>query len=408
MKGAFVADLLGQIPWQYMDCIAPSVDNEVKLLRLFRLFKLLRLRRLRRLLQAAYTQYPHSELFIASWQLVLTMVVGAHWMACIWYMIGKPDGWVMDEGLVDENGELLEGLDSYAWVTSFYWAVTTMSTIGYGDISAVTQRERLVASFVMFMGCGLFAWTTSKLTSVLTKTSICEAHFNTKMEELNEYMAARSLPKHLVAKTQSFYMLKFPTRRIWNEEQILMDLPIELRKEIFLELFRDVVAMSPLFNACSIDVQREVCYRMRPVYKEGGRSVMRAGEVPGALYIVRHGKVKLESQGETLMVAERGTLFGENALLGLTQDFKRTRTATTLTLCELCMLEAHDLHELLVQNQEFHQVTLGSRCTRQRFPALTQRLVIAGGVAHDQALRPLARHCCLRGARDHPGGPALR
>jgi CRP-like cAMP-binding protein len=231
-----------------------------------------------------------------------------------------------------------------------------MSTIGYGDISAVTERERVIACFVMFVGCALFAWTTGKLTSVLTKTSICESQFNRKMEELNEYMAARALPQDLIKKLKSFYMLKFPTRRIFHEHLILEDLPLELRKEIHLELFRDVVAMSPLFRACSVDVRREVCYRMRPEYKEAGRSVMKAGEVPGALYIVRHGRVEIESRGETLMIAERGTLFGENALLGLTQGLKRTRSATTLTLCELAVLEANDLQDLLVLSKDFHQV----------------------------------------------------
>ena len=38
------------------------------------------------------------------------------------------------------------------WITSIYWAVTTMTTIGYGDISAHTAEERILAVVVMVIG----------------------------------------------------------------------------------------------------------------------------------------------------------------------------------------------------------------------------------------------------------------
>lgn len=56
-----------------------------------------------------------------------------------------------------------------------------MTTIGYGDIVGQTTTERAVASVVMVLGCALFAWTTSRLTNLVTKHSICESSFEHKV-----------------------------------------------------------------------------------------------------------------------------------------------------------------------------------------------------------------------------------
>ena len=49
------------------------------------------------------------------------------------------------------------------------------TTIGYGDISAGTSDERLVACFAMCTGCALFAWITSQITHRLPSITLARA-----------------------------------------------------------------------------------------------------------------------------------------------------------------------------------------------------------------------------------------
>jgi len=220
VRGNFAVDVLGQIPWQYADCIGSG--PELKLLRLFRMMKMLRLYRVDRMIQALYFKYPKSVFLVTMLQLLLYMFLCAHLMCCIWYFVSynDPNGWIENDAWlaaaeVDAHGRRVRNL-GYAWISGLYWAIATMTTIGYGDISANTEVERAVAVLAMLVGAAFFAWSCGKMTRALTDKSQCVTRFKDKWEEIEEFIMANDIPQHITDKIRSFYMLKFPLRCVNN------------------------------------------------------------------------------------------------------------------------------------------------------------------------------------------------
>jgi len=61
------------------------------------------------------------------------------------------------------------GFDSIP--NSIYWAVVTITTVGYGDISPVTPLGKFLASFIMIIGYSVLAVPTGIVTSSFIRTS---------------------------------------------------------------------------------------------------------------------------------------------------------------------------------------------------------------------------------------------
>lgn len=381
LRTDFVIDVVGQIPWQYSVCLnlGDADVQGVMMLRLLRLLKLFRLNRMYRVINALKRQYPVSKVFLTSFELLLTTVLVGHWICCFWYFVGvSSNGWVVEEGIYtcdDVLGNCTkvsslmrtdgteEDVQFFEWITSLYWAMTTMTTIGYGDITAKQSSERAFAIVIMIMGSASFAWFTGRITQLLTSDSKCVSRFHDKMDEIREYSKIRCLSKDLQDKAESYYMRRFPTERVFDEENIFRDLPVEIRKELSLELYHDIVEKCPLFASCDYTTRKEICSLLVSVYKAPAMIITKENEVPDGLYIVRHGDVDIFQKATYLFSAGPGDIFGENAILGLSTDGKRSRKAIASKNTELCFLSSDSIRHLILDFPSFdlvwrHHLTL--------------------------------------------------
>tara|TARA_B110000977_G_C10923977_1_gene434299 strand:+ start:42 stop:869 length:828 start_codon:yes stop_codon:yes gene_type:complete len=63
---------------------------------------------------------------------------------------------------------------------SVYWAIVTLTTVGYGDISPATPLGQLIASVIMIMGYGIIAVPTGIVSAEYAKNDPSEIHVNTQ------------------------------------------------------------------------------------------------------------------------------------------------------------------------------------------------------------------------------------
>lgn len=151
-----IVDLLAIIP-TYLIFILPaahslSVIRAIRLIRIFRIFKLSRYLRGAHTMQIALrSSRPKIIVFLLS-VILLVIILGT-----LMYVI--------------ESGARTNGFENIP--NSIYWAIITLTTVGYGNIVPMTIFGKIVASFIMILGYGIIA----------VPTGIVTAEFSRKRKE---------------------------------------------------------------------------------------------------------------------------------------------------------------------------------------------------------------------------------
>ena len=66
-----------------------------------------------------------------------------------------------------------------------YWAFTTTTTVGYGDIAPHTKYEQVFAMLCMLLACGVFAYIVGSIESIVKKSDSMAAIFKEKILHVN-------------------------------------------------------------------------------------------------------------------------------------------------------------------------------------------------------------------------------
>lgn len=158
-----IIDLLAILP-TYILVILPYQTNYLivirilRLLRIFRIFKLVQYLNEGKIIITALRASVAKITVFLSFVILLVMVFGS-----VLYVI---------EG--NENSEQFTSIPR-----SIYWAIVTITTVGYGDISPVTPLGQTIAAIIMLLGYAVIAVPTGIVSLELNNASKEDSKFRT-------------------------------------------------------------------------------------------------------------------------------------------------------------------------------------------------------------------------------------
>eukprot|EP01045_Picozoa_sp_COSAG04_P007001 COSAG04_NODE_356_length_16034_cov_11.195168_3_plen_425_part_00 len=258
LKTWFLIDFGTCLPISYVMMIIHGIDSSdegksvraLKVLRLLKLAKLLRVTRIIRMLDRYREQLRVFMATFGAFILSFFLMLMAHLIACIWYFIGTEaqvpvgtgpgyDGWVrrlwgpsIAECEAPNATEHWSADPDYSesmcreptqvtrYMTAVYWALMTISTVGFGDIYPTTDWEKLWAVVTMLFGALVFAAITGSLSARFTSEKGTEQVYNTKMDEVRHYLNDNGIPIVQRKAVEAHY------RRHWQNKSIYVRHPI--------------------------------------------------------------------------------------------------------------------------------------------------------------------------------------
>ena len=327
-KSWLIIDAVACFPFNAMgsqSTYSESGSNQVSgLLRLMRLPRLYRLVRLARVFSAARRD-GHSRLFDqfqelvsvkhSSFRLVLFLAsaaVAIHLMACLWYFVPvleglPPDTWLYVRSMQDSS-------ESEIYVNCLYWTVTTLATVGYGDIVPTTVAEKVVAIGWMLFGVFFFSFVVSSLASLLSSVDTKRTLLSSKLAAMDEFAEEAKLSKDLRFRLR--HALRYSTIHTGFSCQvkrgIFSELPRALRFEVAVAMHHGAARTIPFFNDRDQAFIAATVPFLNSLLVPEGEIVYTEGDYSDEMYFIAQGTCMLMFNAEVVMKKlQRGSYFGE-------------------------------------------------------------------------------------------------
>jgi CRP-like cAMP-binding protein len=274
----------------------------------------------------------------------------AHCIACLWYLCGVAageDGWVAGLGDSVDPSSIPR-----MYLVSFYWSFTTMTTVGYGDISGATALEQGFSIVAMGIGGFTFALIVGGIGDLITRAGVAEAAYSSMMSELKEFLNSKGVEKDLAMRVIKYHENLYGNRTVFDEKTIFDRLPRSLRSEVVLHMYGGVVSRIPLFSNLKEKALADVCLSLRAYHAAKGEAFTVEGEEADEMFIIKAGTVKLTVAGQELQSSpmKGGDFFGLICLAGLSDI--RPYTTTAMRQCQLCTLSRDDMQRLIGMHPE--------------------------------------------------------
>nr|XP_015831382.2 potassium voltage-gated channel subfamily H member 4a [Nothobranchius furzeri] len=370
----FFVDLIAALPFDLLYAFNITVTSLVHLLKTIRLLRLLRLmQKLDR-----YSQYSAVVLTL----LMSVFALLAHWMACVWYVIGREeiessDPVTWDIGWLQELGKRLEmpyvnstkGGPSMpsAYISSLYFTLSSLTSVGFGNVCANTDAEKVFSICIMLIGALMHAVVFGNVTAIIQRMYSRRSLYHTRMKDLKDFIRVHRLPQQLKQRMLEYFQATWSVNNGINANELLHDFPDELRADIAMHLNKDILQL-PVFERASRGCLRSLSLLIKTSFCAPGEYLIRHGDALHANYFVCSGSLEVLKDGMVQAILGKGDLIGAD-LPEQEQVIKTNADVKALTYCDLQHISVKALREVLRLYPEY-----GSRFSSDIHHNLTYNL----------------------------------
>lgn len=299
-------------------------------------------------------------------KLTVLFLLTGHWIGCLWFYIGR---WQISHGSLNAFTGRQTWLQAFPgrgkaylyadvrtqYTASLYWAVTTMTTVGYGDIVPLTNVERAFACCVELIGAIGTALVFGNVALLMQNSDGAAARYRQRLLAIKKFCARHGVPPSLAARIKSSVNYLWAAHAGLDAPAVVANLPLPLQAEVLSHVQQRVVHNASLFKHCDAGFINAVVVRLRPQVVLPGDEVFSVGDASADLFFISRGCVDITDgvhpASAFIAALREGEFFGEVEAFGARQ--RRCVTVTATTFCDLHVISKADLDDILLDFPEY-------------------------------------------------------
>ncbi|XP_031746084.1 potassium voltage-gated channel subfamily H member 5 isoform X2 [Xenopus tropicalis] len=363
LKTWFVIDLLSCLPYDIINAFENVDEGMSSLFSSLKVVRLLRLGRVARKLDH-YLEYGAAVLVL----LVCVFGLVAHWLACIWYSIGdyevidevtntiKKDSWLYQLGLSIGTPYRYNASGSGQWeggpskdslyVSSLYFTMTSLTTIGFGNIAPTTDGEKIFSVAMMMVGSLLYATIFGNVTTIFQQMYANTNRYHEVLNNVRDFLKLYQVPKGLSERVMDYIVSTWSMSKGIDTEKVLGICPKDMRADICVHLNRKVFNEHPAFRLASDGCLRSLAVEFQTIHCAPGDLIYHAGESVDALCFVVSGSLEVIQDEEVVAILGKGDVFGD-VFWKETTLAHACANVRALTYCDLHIIKREALLKVL-------------------------------------------------------------
>jgi CRP-like cAMP-binding protein len=361
----FLPDVIGILPIELMAGPEGSSSsiNSLKLTRIVRLFRVTKLARLIKLRQFAMKVEDTLDLdavLTRMTRLIGNVLLVTHILSCLWHLVGHAGGvgdsdtWITISNLEHESAGI-------RYLYAFYWVVTTLAGVGFGDIHATNTNERMFSIVAEVIGACGFGYLIGNITKILQNWNREKSTRARKLSMVQSFVQKKAIPKSLKTRLLRYFRHYIAKTSAFDERELLCEFSLSLRGEILHETYKNTFFLIPAFQRLSPQFVMDMAMFIKPLIAVKGDVLAKEGSVGTEMFILNSGVVEVKRTPpvvEWIVVLEILTehgIFGESSLLNYTLH---QNTYTAKANCDLYTLPKEDFDRLIEEFPDAEQTLL--------------------------------------------------
>ena len=313
MKTYFIIDLISAIPYYTIINITSSknqktlvktikcskyynheINDIYQIIELLKLIKLVKCISNQNIISSYINNILNKISFFETWSFLLNTaflsLMVLHLTACIHIFISSTafPNWIVYKNLDTSNFITI-------YLSSIYFLITTVTSVGYGDITGNSITEFIFQIFLLIIGIIAYSWLISSISNYVKENNQQNEVFNQKIDILNEIKLEHpSMTKELFDKI--YLHLEYINLSQKKDKSSLLDsLPPSVKRPLLYEMYKPIIENFSFFkNFKNSEFVHRVISKLKPVLAVKNDLLLEQGEIIEDAIFVKQGRLSLE------------------------------------------------------------------------------------------------------------------